>query len=275
MKQKIKWFKFSETEWIYCGAEGEVEWDVIEREFDNFFDDGIFYISSTRNNSFDSEKKNLLSSLQTLVGVKNFLVWNQDFKKAIEFNHIGVFRKGSFNSDTYHPSPKIFYNKITQGSPDKVKGKLVKYKRGDCLSIDCNDGNYLAAFISEKYNKYYDFTLIDFCKKTKPTIEDFIKGKFAGNLVGLPDGYLPGIQKHMLECLYIDASNRIEMIGSINLLEPLMLGGYCYMKDLDELISYYFADIQLRRQKTINAQMNPNLNQQGDRLFEMEILLKH
>lgn len=155
-----------------------------------------------------------------------------------------------------------------------MKGKLVKYRKGDCLSIDCNNGSFIAAFISEKFNKYYDFTLIEFCKEAKPTVADFINGRFFGNFVGTVDGYVPGVQKRLLECLYIDANNQVEKIGSISLLDELHLGGYGYLKSIDELVDYYFDDIQLRLQKTINVQRNPNLNQQGDRLIEMNVILK-
>ncbi len=41
--------------------------------------------------------------------------------------------------------------KISAGSPDKVNGKLVKYKRGDCLCINCGNKNFIAAIISEKF----------------------------------------------------------------------------------------------------------------------------
>lgn len=31
-------------------------------------------------------------------------------------------------------------NKIKPTSSDRVYGKLVKYRKGDCLSIDCKNG---------------------------------------------------------------------------------------------------------------------------------------
>jgi hypothetical protein len=274
IKLKIDWIKPADTEWIYCGAAGEVKWDVVAEELNRFFDGDAFYIATTRTNSFPSDKDGLLSSIQNLVGKKNFIIWCVDFQKAVEFHQIGVFRKGAFSAETNHPSLKMSYNKMAPGSPDKVKGKLVKYRKGDCLSIDCNDGKFLATFVSEKFNKYYDFTLIEYCKETKPTVQDFIEGRFFGNYVGSVDGYIPGIQKRMLECLYIDANSQVEKVGSVNLSDTLHLGGYGYLKSIDELIDYYFDDIQLRIQKTINVQKNPNLNQQGDRLIEMNVILK-
>jgi hypothetical protein len=78
--------------------------------------------------------------------------------------------------------PRI--NKISATSPDKVHGKFVKYRKGDCLSIACKNGKYLGVLISEKFNKYYDFTLIDFYKPQKPQLEDFVTGKCFGTRFG-------------------------------------------------------------------------------------------
>ena len=75
-------------------------------------------------------------------------------------------------------------NKIKQTSPDKVKGKLVKYKQGDCLSVDYKNGKYLGVLISNKFNKYYDLTLIEFYEKRKPSLTDFTNGKFFGTRFG-------------------------------------------------------------------------------------------
>ena len=75
-------------------------------------------------------------------------------------------------------------NKIKPTSSDRVYRKLVKYRKGDCLSIDCKNGNYLGVLISEKFNKYYDLTLIEYYKKTRPQLSDFIEGKFFGTRFG-------------------------------------------------------------------------------------------
>ena len=64
-------------------------------------------------------------------------------------------------------------NKIKDTFPGKVHGKLVKYRQGDCLSIDCKNGKYLAVLISKKFNKFYDLTLIE-----------FYNGKFFGTRFG-------------------------------------------------------------------------------------------
>ncbi|MEJ8844303.1 hypothetical protein WG954_18050 [Lacibacter sp. H375] len=75
-------------------------------------------------------------------------------------------------------------NKIKQTSSDKIKGKLVKYRQGDCLSIECNNGKYLGVLTSNKFNKYYDLTVIDFYEPHKPVLTDFFSGKFFGTRFG-------------------------------------------------------------------------------------------
>lgn len=274
LKLKIYWIKPAETEWIYCGAEGEVKWDVVEKELDNFFDDGIFHIATTRTNSFDIDMDSLVSSIQKLIGRKNFLIWSEDFQKAMEFNQIGVYRKGIFNADTNHPSNKINYNKIAPGSPDKVKGKSVKYQKGDCLSIDCANGKYLAVFISAKFNKYYDFTLIEYLKERKPIIDDFINGRFFGKYGEAMDRIFPAVEKHMLPCLDIDASPNVEKVGLLELIEPLELGSYLYLKDIAELLQHYQEDLPLRRQRTVNFEKHHGKLFTGDRLIEMKEILQ-
>lgn len=74
-------------------------------------------------------------------------------------------------------------NKIKETSPDKVHGKLVKYRQGDCLSVGYND-KYLAVIVSRKFNKYYDLTLLDYYGEQKPEINDFLYGKFFGHGLG-------------------------------------------------------------------------------------------
>src|SRR5579875_1989902 len=94
----IDWIKPFDTEWIYCGSKGEVKFDVVEKELNEFLDSDMLYVVITRNNSFETSKQNLLPSISNIVGSKNLFIWNENFKKVIEFNQIGVFRKGIFNS---------------------------------------------------------------------------------------------------------------------------------------------------------------------------------
>lgn len=271
---RIDWHKPSDTEWIYCGSKGEVKFDVVGTELNNFFDGDVFYVATTRIKSFETNKKDLLLLLTEIIGSKNFFVWSESFKKVIEFNHIGVFRKGTLNVNTYNPT-KIRYNKIAPGSPYKVGKYFVKYRKGDCLSIDCCNGKYLAAFISEKFNKFYDLTLIEYLKNTKPTLGDFSNGYFFGKyFMTINEEIYPGTERHMLPCLDVDANSSIEKIGSLELIEPLEKASYGYLNTVNELFQHYIETIPVIKQRTKNSSQPSRIFSTGDILIEMKQILK-
>ena len=167
------------------------------------------------------------------------------------------------------------YNKIKPTSPNKVRGKLVKYQKGDCLSIDCGNGKYFAAFISEKFNKYYDFTLIEYLKERKPIIEDFLNGRFFGRY--LKDGeeiYLPAVEKLMLPCLEIDANVNIEKVGPLELVDSLEKASYGYRKGIREIRQHYNEDVSWRIQNSIKYEKNAKKFLVSDGLVEMKAILR-
>ena len=167
------------------------------------------------------------------------------------------------------------YNKIKPASPDKVKGKLVKYRKGDCLTIDCGTGKHLAVLVSEKFNKFYDFTLIEFHQARNPTVGDFVKGRFFGKYLDSSTiGLLVTTERAMIPCFEVDANEHIEKVGSLDLIDDLKRGDYFYVKDVEELYQFYVEDIPLRLQKTINVEKYPQLYQTGQRLIEVKHILK-
>ncbi len=165
------------------------------------------------------------------------------------------------------------YNKVKPTSPDKVRGKLVKYRKGDCLSLRCDDGRYLAVFISEKFNKYYDFTFLEYLKEEKPTVEDFINGRFFGCYGEEMDRVFPAVHKNMMPCLEVDANPDIHKVGSLELVEPLAKSSYGYDKDVAGLLQYYLDDLPQRQINTINFDRLPDQVFIGNRLIEMRQIL--
>jgi hypothetical protein len=166
------------------------------------------------------------------------------------------------------------YNKIKPTSPDKVKGKLVKYRKGDCLSVHCGDGRYLAVFISEKFNKYYDFTFIEYLKEDKATIANFINGRFFGCFGEDMERVFPAVHKNMMSCLEVDANSDFEKVGSLELVEPLAKSSYGYDNNIQTLLQYYLDDLPQRQTNTINFDRLPNQVFIGNRLIEMKQILK-
>ncbi len=163
--------------------------------------------------------------------------------------------------------------KIKQTSPDKVNGKLVKYRTGDCLSFYNINGFYTAAFISEKFNKYYDLTLIKFYAKTKPTKEDFLNGCFFGMRLGSVEDPVVCTDRQMIECKYLDRNPAVEKIGELKLPDSITKEGYAYVKTIQDLSAYYNEELPIRVEKTSNAKKFPALAFASRQLIDLTELL--
>ena len=149
-------------------------------------------------------------------------------------------------------------NKIRDTSPDKVYGKLVKYRQGDCLSVHCGD-KYLAVLISRKFNKFYDLTLLEYYCDKKPELDDFKKGKFFGTRFGSWEDLTYAVNVRMINCKYIDNNLNIEKVGSVNLIPTIRPDGYAYFDNTDELLEYYLEKLPIRIEKSKNAEKFPDL----------------
>src|SRR4051812_24688680 len=89
------------------------------------------------------------------------------------------------NVETVSSFVRNFFNgykvNIAHGKANRIS---VNYRLGDCLSIDCKNGKYLAVLITKKFNNYYDLTLLKYHKERKPNLSNFINGKFFGTRLG-------------------------------------------------------------------------------------------
>ncbi len=84
----------SESEWIYLNFEETNSKKITQEIIDSFFESEILFVSITRNESFQTEKTNINTKIEEYLKNQNFSIWNQEFNKAIEFNKIGIYRKG-------------------------------------------------------------------------------------------------------------------------------------------------------------------------------------
>jgi len=164
--------------------------------------------------------------------------------------------------------------KIKPMSTDQIKGKLMKYKKGDCLSIKCKNTKYLAVLITEKFNNYYDFTLLEYYKEEKPTIKNFEIGRVFGTRFGSWEELEYAVDKRMLECTYVDQNIDIEFVCSLDLINNIGKASYSYVKNIEELEEYYLKEIPIRIEKTINAEKFPSLAFVGRHLIEIKVLIK-
>lgn len=156
------------------------------------------------------------------------------------------------------------------GTPGGKPGrKNTKYKAGDCISIDCN-GVFLAVWITNIYNRYYDLTLINYCSDVRPTMNDFLTGQFFGTRFGSWEELMYAVNVRMIECKYIDAEVRIEKIGSVNLKTEIRKDGYEYLNSVEELMARYNEELPVRIVKTANAEKFPDLAFVSKHLIAME-----
>ena len=100
MKLKIFWTKVAEdSEWTYFGDDIEINRNIVNESINNYFpNDKSLYISWKRQQSFEANKIETIELIEKLLGKESFFVWNTQFKKVIEFNRIGVMRRGQVNS---------------------------------------------------------------------------------------------------------------------------------------------------------------------------------
>ena len=96
LTSKIHWDRVIESEWMYCGSKGEVKFDIVLKHIRDHFIDSKLYVVLTRNDSFETSKENINKTVEQLIGSDDFLIWDFRFERVIEFNKIGVFRKGTF-----------------------------------------------------------------------------------------------------------------------------------------------------------------------------------
>jgi hypothetical protein len=140
--------------------------------------------------------------------------------------------------------------KLKQTSPDKIRGKLVKYRLGDCLSIKLINGCYLGAIMTGKFNKYYNLTFIEFNEAHRPTLNDFIQGRFFGTRFGSIKNTLYGVDQRMIECKFIDNNQDVELVQNLELIPNFVSAGYAYLKDIDEMLEYYLEELPARIEKS-------------------------
>ena len=163
---------------------------------------------------------------------------------------------------------------ISQISPDKVNGKPVKYKQGDCLGIACKKGKFLGALISKKFNKYYDVTLIQFYEDRPPVIDDFVNGKFFGTRSGSWEELTYAVNVRMMKCKYFDGNVDIQKIGTVQLISNINKDGYKYVESIEDLLDAYMEELPIRIEKSKNAEKFPALAFMSKHLVEMKHIIQ-
>lgn len=61
---------------------------------DNYFNENNVYNVLDRRNAIECNQINIDIEINSLLGNQNFIIWNKSFTLAVEFNKIGVLRRG-------------------------------------------------------------------------------------------------------------------------------------------------------------------------------------
>ncbi len=82
------------TEWVYCGVGSDTQEDIIDKAINEYFQDSILYFVSTRKESSEVNKQEIIERIKKELQQNELLIWDTNFKKTIGFNKIGVMRYG-------------------------------------------------------------------------------------------------------------------------------------------------------------------------------------
>ena len=95
LKNRVNWAKVSpDTEWIYFGAENDVKEEIAFQEISQYFHGLPVMIAIDRTNSATIKADDVQRFLNRILGFKDFHIWDQSFRRIMEFSRIGVLRKG-------------------------------------------------------------------------------------------------------------------------------------------------------------------------------------
>ena len=94
MKSKAIWDKSGESEWVHFGTGNDVNIKMVANIIDQFFIDTNLYLVTNRKESSEINKNEIQESILSLLGTKDFIIWDKKFERVIEFNHIGICRQG-------------------------------------------------------------------------------------------------------------------------------------------------------------------------------------
>jgi hypothetical protein len=163
---------------------------------------------------------------------------------------------------------------IRQTTPDKIRGKFVKYRLGDCLSIKLINGTYLGALMTGKFNAFYNLTLMDFCKETNPELTAFTTGKFFGTRFGSWEELVYAVDQRMVSCKYIDNNLDIEKVGSLKLIPNFISAGYAYLNSINQIHEYFLVELPIRIEKSKNAEKYPEIAFVSKHLIDISAIIE-
>jgi hypothetical protein len=94
----MNWLNFDGEEWIYFGTGTDIELQQLEQIIFDFISSKKLYKVDTRTTSALLTQNEIKNVLPELLGRTNFVLWSNDQSRVIQFNQIGVMRKGILKS---------------------------------------------------------------------------------------------------------------------------------------------------------------------------------
>lgn len=97
LKHKLNWNKNEDEEWIHFGTGKEIDSKkILKKITEHFTDDEIYIVYSRTESGLLKDNQDLFYSL---LGNKNFFLWNKELTKAMEFNYVGILRYGEIKTN--------------------------------------------------------------------------------------------------------------------------------------------------------------------------------
>lgn len=94
LKDKLKWIPKDGEEWQHFGTDLKEPFSVIREYVEEHLGLENVYIVTNRTESRQLINKEIENVINEIAGKENFLLWDIDLTKAIEFNKIGILRQG-------------------------------------------------------------------------------------------------------------------------------------------------------------------------------------
>jgi hypothetical protein len=92
---KVEWIRHDNNEWLYCGLSNDFNDGLVNTHLKEHFSDNSLYFILTRAGCYEFDLNDALLEIKGHINDHTFSIWNTSFTKVMQFNLIGVFRKGS------------------------------------------------------------------------------------------------------------------------------------------------------------------------------------
>jgi hypothetical protein len=90
----VSWEKQGEEEWIYLGVGKDFELDKASQLVRSTLKTEEIYIVTDRKNSRVLLVEDIIKGIEMELNASSFVLWDSSFRRVVEFNRIGVARKG-------------------------------------------------------------------------------------------------------------------------------------------------------------------------------------